>query len=172
MNNWIRQILLAGIFGLIFFLLLDILMWVFPPNRGMAFWKWDSSGPIAIGDHYSVELLTRPASMIGMAEYDQRLVLYGGTEREGDELGTIDLHMNTGGRTHVLLYRIADEKGGLLLVDRFGQHRLDLKEIKYEPYYEKQIDTILFLGTVSDESYPLKFVPTNVWNENESKKKE
>lgn len=166
------KIALSGIIGLIFFALLDIGMWYFPPERGWAPWKWESSGPVAVGNNYSIELLTRTAHLF-LAEYDQKLVVYGGTPREGKERGTIDLHMNTGGRTHILIYLTKTHNGNVVLLkDRFGVERVNIDNLKIEERDEaKKLDKSIFIGTFSGEAYPLKFVPSSVWPEEETTKK-
>ncbi len=170
MTYWLRQILLAGFFGLLFFILLDLVMWFFPPNRGWAFWQWDSSGPVAVGNHYSLELQTRLAHPLGMAEYDQRVIIYGGTARDGKELATLDLPMNTGGRTRILLYRSLADARKIILRDRYGDHVLDLTSLRLEPFVKGALEHPLFLGTLSAEAFPLKFIPASVISEHEANK--
>jgi len=170
--KWIGRIALAGILGLAFFVLLDFVMWFFPPERGWAPWKWESSGPVAVGNNYSIELLTRTAHVF-LAEYDQRLVIYGGTPREGEKRGTIDLHMNTGGRTHILLYLTPSQDGDfVILKDRFGTYRVNLGTLRIEEQSgQENPGKNIFIGTMSGEAYPLKFVPSSVWSEVEASKK-
>jgi hypothetical protein len=167
---WLRQILLTGFFGLVFFMFLDLFLWFFPPHRGWAFWQWDSSGPVAVGAHYALELQTRPANLLGMAEYDQRVVIYGGTARSGKELATIDLPMNTGGRTHILVYRSLADANKVVLRDRYGDHVLDLTALRVEPFVKGALEHPLFLGTLSERAFPLKFIPAGVVSEQEAKK--
>ena len=175
--HWLRQVLLAGFFGLLFFILLDGVMWFFPPNRGWSFWQWDSSGPVAVGNGYSLQLQTRPAHPLGMAEYDQRVVVFGGTARSGKELATLELPMNTGGRTRVLLYRSQADTNKVILRDRYGDCVLDLTALRVEPAVAGDPEhplfagTLSFLGTLSAEAYPLKFIPAGVVSEREAIKR-
>jgi hypothetical protein len=170
--KWIGKIALAGIIGLILFILLDLVMWFFLPERGWAPWKWESSGPVAVGNNYSIELLTRTAHIF-LAEYDQGLVVYGGTPRDGEKKGTIDLHENTGGRTHILLYSNPTQNGDfVILKDRFGTHRVNLGTLRIEEQLDQENPgRNTFIGTMSGETYPLKFVPPSVWSEVEVSKK-
>jgi hypothetical protein len=170
--KWIAKFAACGFIGLIFFILLDLVMWYCPPERGWAPWKWESSGPVAVGGNYSVELLTRTAHVF-LAEYDQRLVVFGGTERNGEKKGTVELQMNTGGRTHIMIYSAISKTSQLVLLkDRFGISRIDLKNMKRESELASEsTSNYTFIGTVSGEAYPLKFVPVSIWSEVESLKK-
>jgi len=150
-----------GALGLIFFLFLDTAMWVLPPNRGWGPWKWESSGAVAIGDGYSVVLHTRTAHP-WLAEYDQRLELFAGSRRDGRRLGVVDLNMNTGGRTDVRLYFGHVNKRPIVqLSDRFGDQAIDVLAQELVQGSSESPDR-RFIGTFSEESYPLKFVPAQV----------
>jgi len=155
------KVLSGAIFGLVLFIFLDLAMWYFPPERGWAPWKWEQSGPVAIGNNYSIELLTRTAHPF-LAEYDQRLIIYGGTERVGKKLATIDLHTNTGGRTSVEVY--ADGRETIYLKDRFGTHAIDLDTLTVTMLFKADLSAeSSFIGVFSGESYPLKFIPAAIW---------
>ncbi len=167
--RWSKKILGYGFVGLVFFILLDLAMWYFPPNRGWEPWAWESSGPVAVGNNYSIELLTRTAHLF-LAEYDQKIIVYGGTERQGEKKGAIKLHMNTGGRTHIMIYSAAKSDHQIvILLDRFGMHEINITEMNVETFSKTaSVDNMVFIGTWSGESYPLKFIPPCVWPENTS----
>jgi len=155
------KVLSGGVFGLALFIVLDLAMWYFPPERGWAPWKWEQSGAVAIGNNYSIELLTRTAHPF-LAEYDQQLIVYGGTERFGKKLATLDLHMNTGGRTSVEIYTSGNE--AVYLRDRFGTHAIDLATLSVAMLHKAEMPLeSTFIGGFSGESYPLKFIPAAIW---------
>jgi hypothetical protein len=81
--------------------------------------------------------------------------------------------MNTGGRTHILVYFLQSQNGDVVLLkDRFGTHHLNLGTLKLEEQYgSENTDKYKFIGTVSGEAYPLKFVPPSVWSEADASKK-
>lgn len=150
-----------GVLGLVFFLVLDIVLWMVPPHRGWGAWQWQSSGVVAVGEGYSVEFLTRRAHP-WLAESDQKAELYGGTAREGDKLATIELDMNTGGRTRVQLYfGHADGAPIIQLSDRFGDQFIDARA-RERIHRKLVLKDRQFLGTFSGEAYPRKFVPASV----------
>lgn len=140
---------------------------------------WNHGGPVAVGDGYTIELMTRCSSPIGLAEYNQRVRVFGGTAREGKLLGSIDLFPNTGGRTHVLVYTYLTGVGTrrVQIQDRYGIEDVDLESLavtnhsgrgnmarsQVEPYPLR-----IFLGTYSGEAYPLKFIPPGVLSEKDS----
>ncbi|MCP5541009.1 MAG: hypothetical protein H7A52_12775 [Akkermansiaceae bacterium] len=142
---------------------------------------WSRGGAVAVGDSYSIELLTRCSSPIGMAEYDQRLEVYGGTTRDGKSLGTIDLFPNTGGRTHSLVYTYTDDSGRRMvqIQDRYGIEDIDMvtrvvtnhaggdntSRSGVSPHPKR-----VFVGTYSGEAYPLKFVAPAILSEQDSLK--
>lgn len=145
------------------------------------FAEWSRGGPVAVGDGYSIELMTRCSSPIGMAEYDQRLEVYGGTTRKGDSLGTVDLFPNTGGRTHSLVYTYTGDNGHRMaqIQDRYGIEDIDLvarvvtnhaggdntSRSGVSPHPKR-----VYVGTYSGEAYPLKFVPPAILSEQDSMK--
>ena len=144
----------------------------FSPIKALNPIEWESAGPVAVGDGYSIILQTRHSHPF-LAEYDQRLFVFSGDERTGKLEGIIDLHANTGGRTHLLAYSFRDPAVGMFIQfeDRFGDHALDLKDLKYEPYYPKirQKDGIKFIGTFSKDAPPLKFIPPHLLPEAQSR---
>ena len=83
----VLYLLCAAGLGFLGVLALDTAMWIIPPERGWAFWRWDSTGPISVGDGFSIAFQTRTAHPM-LAEYDQRVFIFGGTEREGRHLAT------------------------------------------------------------------------------------
>ncbi len=136
---------------------------------------WTHGGIVAVGNGYSVQLLTHNSSPIGMAEYDQRLEIFGGTERDGKRLGTIDLFPNTGGRTCSLIYTYITKSGQrrVQIQDRFGIDDVDLATLKKTNPGDTgeggssrsnvdPVPTRQFVGTYSEEAYPLKFVPPSI----------
>ena len=163
--SWFGRLFLCGILGLVFLMSLDLVMWWLPPHRGWAFWQWNTCGPISVGDNYSIIFLTRNAHIF-LAEYDQAIEIYGGTEREAKRIGNLNLHMNTGGRTDVKLRSgVIDGRRCIQVIDRFGVETIDLEknQIIQSPYLDasKSVDDKSFydIGRFSGESFPLKYVP-------------
>ena len=156
----LRYIISAAFFGMIAFLLLDLVLW-FTFGVGWGWWKWDSVGPIAISDGYSIEIQTRPAHPF-LAEYDQRVVVYGGDARNGTRRGMIPLHMNTGGRTYLEIERATtpDNKPLVLLTDRYGTDIIQLNDLSRSLYAQEDIlpNERRRIGIVSGEAYPNKFI--------------
>ncbi len=134
---------------------------------------WNGGGIIGVGDGYSVQLLTCCSSPVGMAEYDQKLEVYAGDSRNGKLTGTVDLHPNTGGRTHVKLYTLKGEDGKrrVVLVGNFGdcEVHLETRTVSQGAGTKKTsaVSESIFLGTWSAEAQPFKFIPASVPMEGE-----
>ncbi len=99
-------------------------------------------------------------------------MIFSGTDREGRLSGSLQLSMNTGGRTHVLVYRHIDTEGApthVTFEDRFGSQTVRLED----PDFENAPDTSLkeFIGTISGEAYPLKFFVAPVLPEANAREK-
>lgn len=123
--------------------------------------KWRSNQPVAVGDFYSVAFLTKSAGGF-TAEYFQRVFLFGGTARNGEFLQAFQLRMNTGGRTHMLLYRHLDAKGQLQFVtflNRYGEQTINIPKRDFHPEGEVLPANLKkeFIGTFSGEAFPDKF---------------
>ena len=147
-----------------FYVALDFVMWGVPKIGGGA--KWRSSGVVAVTDMYSVELQIRPLHP-WLAEYDQRLEIYARGRRNLESQERVDLGVNTGGLTHVLLY--AGSLGGrpaALLVDRFGNNIIDL-ETSSVSNGSANPQSWTFLGTF-DGGAP-QFVPAYVQPESSAR---
>ena len=91
-------------------------------------------------------------------------------------LGGVRLPMNTGGRTHVLLYRHVDEKGKVRFVtfqDRHGEQTIDLGKRDFFPERDALPSGLKkeFVGTFSGEANPEKFMTPLVLPEEESVKR-
>lgn len=131
--------------------------------------KWSSVGAIGVGDGFSLSLQTQPAHSF-LAEYFQRVFLFSGSKCDGKFVAAFQLRMNTGGRTHVLLYRILNQSGsviGVSFLDRYGEQVIDLVNMCFaDPtsllsgFSKKE-----YLGLVSGEAYPLKFITSIVITE-------
>lgn len=132
--------------------------------------NWDSCSAIAVGNGYSVALQTKSAHPF-LAEYFQRVLVFAGTARDGKLSGALQLRMNTGGRTHALLYRHLDKKGVPTHVsceDRYGIQTFRLKDLDFEDAPETSKKE--YLGTLSGEAYPLKFLTPVVLSEGDARK--
>ena len=131
------------------------------PLAALSDQKWHSNQPVAVGDFYSVAFLTKSAGGF-TAEYFQRVFLFGGTARDGDFIQAFQLRMNTGGRTHMLLYRHLNEKGQLQFVtfqDRYGEQTINILKRDFHPEGEPLPAKLKkeFIGTFSGEAFPDKF---------------
>src|SRR5262245_57002492 len=98
--RWLRFVITAGIVGMVFYLAFDAVLWVIPPERGWGAWRWTEVGPVAVGNGYSITLLTRQASSM-LAEYDQKIEIHRDSHFGEKLVGTRTMHMNTGGRIHI-----------------------------------------------------------------------
>lgn len=147
----------GGLLGLIFFIVLDVLLWLFPPGLGWGAWKWTPSGAIGIGDGVSIELQTRAAHPF-LAEYGQRLRIYRGTSSKRFS-STVELPANTGGKTEVLVYsgRIREHEA-VELVDRFGRTSIDLVTRAVAAPGDSLVGRA-YVGVFSAKTWPLQFVP-------------
>jgi len=143
------------------------------PEAALRDTQWYPSQAIAIGDFYSVAFLTKSAHPF-LAEYYQRVFLFGGSARAGDFLQAFQLQMNTGGRTHMLLYRYIDEQGRVQFItfqDRYGEQSINIPKREFRS--EKPLPTNLkkeFIGTFSGEAPPNKFLTPLVMPEPEATK--
>jgi len=149
---------------MIFFAFLDILMWIAPPHLGWGFWKWDSSGPVAVGDGYSIALQSRCLSPIGKAEYELQLELFGETERNGSQLGNIPITELSKGERHVAVFSghaASNNRLFIVLLYRSGEKYIDVssKDVSKDAV---DIKDKKFLGTFSGNAYPLKFIPASI----------
>ena len=136
--------------------------------------QWDGHPAVAVGDFYSISFLTKHAGGF-TAEYFQRVFLFGGSARNGDFIQAFQLRMNTGGRTHMLLYRHLDEKGQLQFVtfqDRFSKQMIDIAKRGFHKNGELPATLKTeFVGTFSGEALPAKFFTPLVMPEQESLKR-
>jgi len=137
--------------------------------------NWRPTPAVAVGDFYSVAFQTKSAGGF-TAEYFQRVFLFGGTARNGDFLQAFQLRMNTGGRTHVLLYRHVDEKGQLQFVtfqDRYGEQSINISKRDFHPEGEALPANLKkeFVGTFSGEAFPEKFFTPLLLSEQDAVKK-
>lgn len=156
----LRYIISAAFFGMIAYLLLDIVLWV-TFGVGWFWWQWESVGPLAISDGYSIVVQTRSAHPF-LAEYDQRLIVYGGNARNGKKKGTVPLHMNTGGRTYLEIDRAIDPNNNplVLISDRYGTDVIQLSTLSQSQFAktDMQIRNRQRIGIISGEAYPNKFI--------------
>ena len=123
--------------------------------------SWDTCSSIAIGDGYSVVMQFRQAHPL-VAEYHRRALLFAGDERRGKLIGSLQLRMNFGGRTYIMLYRHLDKDGKVTHLSfeprdevlTGGQSvRLVNPDFEEPPKSSKKE----YVGLVSGEAYPLKF---------------
>ena len=145
---------------MIAYFLLDAVLWL-RVGFGWNWRQWDSVGPIAISDGYSIEIQTRPSHPF-LAEYDQRMVVFEGDARNGKRKGRVPLQRNTGGRTCLEIERAttSDNKPLVLLTDRYGTEIIQLDDLS-RPFFAQsdiQINERTLIGIVSGEAYPTKFV--------------
>lgn len=135
---------------------------------------WQPHQAVAVGDFHSLVFQTKSAGGL-MAEYFQRVFLFGGTAREGKFLQAFQLTMNTGGRTHMLLYRHLSEKGEVQFVtfeDRFGEQHISIPKRAFHPEGQALPAGLKkeFLGTFSGEAVPAKFFTPLVLTETAARK--
>ena len=144
------------------------------PQAALADDKWKPNQSVAVGDFYSVAFLTKHAGGF-TAEYFQRVFLFGGTARNGAFLQAFQLQMNTGGRTHVLLYRHLDDKGQLQFVtfhDRFGEQTINIPKRDFHSEREPLPANLKkeFICTFSGEAFPDKFFTPLILSEQDALK--
>lgn len=129
---------------------------------------------IAVGNGYSIALVayhTHPY----LAEYDQFVRVYKNTTpREGEYLGELKVETNTGGRVRIGIFLPADmTKKEVLLLQRYGLTRVHLEnqETEYEGSWKPDFseddlphnEQFIFFGWISGASFPIKFIPCQVW---------
>lgn len=127
---------------------------------------WHPCAAVALGNGYSVMMQFRPAHPM-VAEYHRRIMVFGGTERRASLIGSLQLKMNFGGRTHMLIYRHLDAKGKVSHVTfearEGGKQTVRLQEPDFEdpPRNTRQE----YVGLISGTAYPLKFCPPLIVSE-------
>ena len=134
---------------------------------------WNSFSSIALGDGNSFIFQTKRAHDF-LAESFQRVFVFRGDSRRGEFAGALQLQMNTGGRTNVLVYRGLNKEGGVKLLifeDRFGKQSIDLEKILFVDESEGTIPNLEYLGLLSGEAYPNKFTSSIVLRESDARKK-
>lgn len=138
----------------------------------MQYKNWSSYSSVALGSGYSFVFQTKSAHEF-LAEYFQRVFVFQGDGRSAKFSGALQLMMNTGGRTNVLVYRHMNDSGmvtHLTLEDRFGKQSIDLSEV--ELVDEVPVSTKgEYLGLLSGAAYPNKFITSQVVSEKEARKR-
>lgn len=131
-------------------------------------------GAIAVGHGYSINIDAKPIHPF-LAEYDQWVSIYGGHPRVGEHLGTLKIPTNTGGRVRIGVFVPKDlRKPEIVLLQRHYLTRINLKTRKIagkeflgieerEQSSAWKDPTLKFLGWISGESSPVKFIPCAVW---------
>ncbi len=146
------------------------------PEEALAEKRWKTCAAIGVGDGYSILLQFRQAHPL-VAEYHRRVMVFGGTERQGKLLGALQLNMNFGGRTYIMIYRHLNQQGHVTHItfkardeSRMGSGQtIRLKDPDFEnPLKGSESE---YLGLVSGEAYPLKFVPPSVISEEKALEK-
>jgi hypothetical protein len=133
---------------------------------------WNPCASVALGDGYSVIMQFRHAHPM-VAEYHRRVMIFSGGSRRGKLSGSLQLQMNFGGRTHILIYRHLDKEGTVTHVTfearEGGAQSARLKE----PDFEKPPEASKreYIGLISGEAYPLKFVTPLIVSEESARKK-
>jgi hypothetical protein len=91
-----------------------------------------------------------------LAEYERRIQF----ENDGHKTDTLDMAINSGGRTSIKLFHDPNEHL-LIMEDRFGRYFFDLKSNNYneklfefEPYENRE-----YIGLIDGTEYPLKYEP-------------
>lgn len=131
-------------------------------------------GAIAVGHGYSINIDAKPIHPF-LAEYDQWVSIYGGHPRVGEHLATLKIPANTGGRVRIGVFVPKDlRKPEIVLLQRHYLTRINLETRSIESkeflgYEEREKSgawkdpKLRFLGWISGESYPVKFIPCAVW---------
>ena len=82
------------------------------PDQALKEDLWRPCASVALGDGYSVILQFRLAHPM-VAEYQRRVMIFSGDARRGKLSGALQLRMNFGGCTHILIYRHLDKNGNV-----------------------------------------------------------
>ena len=135
--------------------------------------RWISCASIGVGNGYSIAMQFRQAHPI-VAEYHRRVMVFAGDDRRGKLAGALQLDMNYGGRTHILLYRHLDSDGRVTHLSFEPRDRQwDPQSIRLDnPGFQEPPEgsTKQYIGLVSGSAYPLKFISPLVLPESEAKK--
>lgn len=119
---------------------------------------------VSVGGGYSISIDATPAHP-WLAEYKQSVSVYGGSPREGELMGHVDIPMNTGGRIRIGIL-VPQDQGTreVVLLDRYSTTRINLANLSAkEEEGEWRGKNLKAIGWVSGESYPVKFIPCSVW---------
>ncbi len=145
---------------------------LFSMSQGYFGTPWEMEA-IAVGNGYSISIVAKHIHPY-LAEYDQFVRIYGGEPREGDLLGEVQIETNTGGRVRIGVF-VPNEPSDteIILLQRLfltGVRLDEQKVIKHRAWIpEFSVDDLpdgrsfTFLGWVSASSYPMKFIPCQVW---------
>lgn len=146
------------------------------PDRALREKLWKPCASIAVGDGYSITLQFRQAHPM-VAEYHRRVLVFSGSERRGVFNGALQLRMNFGGRTYIMIYRHLNADGRVTHLSfsardeapaALGQSiRLNDPDFEAPP----REATREYVGLVSGEAYPLKFVSPLILSETLARQK-
>jgi hypothetical protein len=120
---------------------------------------WRRAGPVAVSPRWSIAL-EEQSSHPFLAEYNYRLRVFANDERRGEQRGTVDLHPNTGGRTHLCLFSLTSSTGMFFLEirDRNQSSLIDLESLSLVSVPPVASERHL-LGEFVEDSPPLRFLP-------------
>lgn len=136
---------------------------------------WHTCGAMAVGDGYSVVMQFRQAHPL-VAEYQRRVLVFAGTERQAQLIGALQLRMNFGGRTYIMLYRHLDREGKVTHLSFEAKDespgtaqfiRLDNPDFESPPGMTDRE----YFGLVSGQAYPWKYISPVIVSEEEARRK-
>lgn len=118
---------------------------------------WNSFGGVGLTGPISFVYQIRSASEL-QVEYFQRVLFFMEHKGRGIYVGALELRMNTGGETYVLVYQHKNENGdtvGVSFEDRYGKQYIDLQNMEFSTLGGKLATE--YLGVLNGGSLPLRF---------------
>ena len=142
------------------------------PDQALREEFWKPCAAVALGDGYSVMMQFRQAHPM-VAEYHRRVLIFAGGERRGRLGGALQLRMNFGGRTHMLIYRHLDKDGKATHVTFEAREGGEQSLRLIDPDFEKPPEDSKreYIGLISGAAYPLKFVKPTIVSEETAREK-
>ncbi len=142
------------------------------PDQALKEDFWHPCAAVALGDGYSVIMQFRQAHPM-VAEYHRRVMIFAGDARRGKLSGSLQLRMNFGGRTHILIYRHLGKDGEVTHVTfearEGGEQSVRLRDPNFEKVPKGSRKE--YVGLISGEAYPLKFAAPLIVSEESARKK-
>lgn len=142
------------------------------PEKALEEEFWHPCASVALGDGYPAILQVRQAHPM-VAEYHRRVMFFSGDARRGKLSGSLQLRMNFGGRTHILIYHHLDTDGNVTHVSFKAREGGEQSVMLAEPDFEipPKDSNREYIGLTTGEAHPLKFATPLIVSEESAREK-